>query len=366
MADFRQFFDPVAASSLTSPFFRPIPILDSLRPFRRITPLPSGWCLGVLGRLRRRAASPQIKRLLGTFNGIANKRSTTTDTTNRALVTKSTSFLNTRKVLDDVFEKEGFPKNIKSDNGPPFNSDDYQQYCKERGINVLYSTPLYPQQNGLAESCMKLVNKAMAAAHANGSNYVDELNAAVKAYNAAFHSVTKVPPEEVMTGRKIKRNLPLLRRGRAIIDDELLNARDRESKIKSKEREDLKRGARTCRVQPGDMVIVERNIRMKGDSRFDPRKFTVVKENNGNLLLNDEHGQLLKRHVSQTKKVHNWRESLEPAGSIKRQHNTKAEQLQTSGPISPTDIVRRSTRVKHSPVFLKGYVQSLQSSSQIE
>ena len=32
---------------------------------------------------------------------------------------RSTSFAHTRKVLDDIFEKEGFPKNMKSDNGPP-------------------------------------------------------------------------------------------------------------------------------------------------------------------------------------------------------------------------------------------------------
>lgn len=74
---------------------------------------------------------------------------------------KSTSFENTRKVFQTVFEKEGFPQSIKSDNGPPFNGDEYRQYCTERGIHVIFSTPLHPQQNGLAESCMKIINKAM-------------------------------------------------------------------------------------------------------------------------------------------------------------------------------------------------------------
>lgn len=32
---------------------------------------------------------------------------------------RSTSFENTKKILDDVFNKEGFPKAMKSDNGPP-------------------------------------------------------------------------------------------------------------------------------------------------------------------------------------------------------------------------------------------------------
>ncbi|XP_055633585.1 uncharacterized protein K02A2.6-like [Toxorhynchites rutilus septentrionalis] len=73
---------------------------------------------------------------------------------------------------------------------------EYKQYCRERGINTIFSTPLYPQQNGLAESCMKLINKAMTAAASTGANYREELKAAIHAYNAAAHSVTGVPPEE--------------------------------------------------------------------------------------------------------------------------------------------------------------------------
>ncbi|XP_065094962.1 uncharacterized protein K02A2.6-like [Ochlerotatus camptorhynchus] len=218
---------------------------------------------------------------------------------------RSTSFEHTRKILEEVFEKEGYPKNMKSDNAPPpFNGDDYREYCLKRGINATFSTPLYPQQNGLAESCMKLVNKAMSAASASGKSYGEELTAAVHAYNAAAHSVTGVPPEEVMTGRKIKRGLPLLCRGKATFDDNLLNAKDMKLKIEAKIREDTKRGARRCRIKLGDTVVVERQSRSKGESRFDPRKYTVTDERNGMLVLTDENGQILKRHVSQTKQVY--------------------------------------------------------------
>lgn len=82
---------------------------------------------------------------------------------------KSTNFETTRMALEDIFDKEGFPKAIKSDNGPPYNGEDYKQYCSERGIETIYSTPYFPQQNGLAECHMKLINKAMAAASANES-----------------------------------------------------------------------------------------------------------------------------------------------------------------------------------------------------
>ncbi|XP_058827895.1 uncharacterized protein K02A2.6-like [Topomyia yanbarensis] len=86
---------------------------------------------------------------------------------------KSTSFEHTKKILDEVFEKEGFPKTIKTDNGPPFNGQDFANYCKQRGISTIFSTPLFPQQNGLAECYMKLINKAMAVATTDKTSYVE-------------------------------------------------------------------------------------------------------------------------------------------------------------------------------------------------
>ncbi|XP_055527266.1 uncharacterized protein K02A2.6-like [Wyeomyia smithii] len=61
----------------------------------------------------------------------------------------STSFENTRSVLEEVFDREGYPKHIKSDKGPPFNGEGYKDHCREHDILTIFSTPLYPQQNGL-------------------------------------------------------------------------------------------------------------------------------------------------------------------------------------------------------------------------
>ncbi|XP_058810989.1 uncharacterized protein K02A2.6-like [Topomyia yanbarensis] len=99
---------------------------------------------------------------------------------------KSTAFEYTKKILDDIF------------------------------------------QNGLAESFMKVVNKAMSVAVSSGNSYVTELQNAVHAYNAGAHSVIKVPPEEIMMGRKIKRRLPLLEHKKSAHVEELLDSRDYE------------------------------------------------------------------------------------------------------------------------------------------
>ncbi|XP_062541224.1 uncharacterized protein K02A2.6-like [Armigeres subalbatus] len=111
---------------------------------------------------------------------------------------KTTKFEHTKAVLDAVFEREGYPKAMKSDNGPPFNGEEYSKYCSERGIQTIFSTPFYPQQNGLVEGFMKVVNKAMSTALAKGGNHQKKLQAIVHSYNAANHSITKLPPEDVL------------------------------------------------------------------------------------------------------------------------------------------------------------------------
>lgn len=265
---------------------------------------------------------------------------------------KSTKFEYTRTVLDTVFDREGFPRAIKSDNGPPFNGEDYANYCSARGIQTIFSIPFYPQQNGLVEGFMKVVNKAMTAALSTGASYRKELEAAVQAYNAAEHSITKVSPEEVMTGRQIRRGLPLMSYAKSTYSENLLDERDREAKLASKEREDARRGAKSSKVKPGDTVIVERPSRGKGDSRFDTKRFTVLQEDNGSLVLCDPEGQQLKRHVSQTKKVQQWRGTEQPTKST-----------HSSNPVNPDngDVPERPSRAKRPPSYLADYTQVVEA-----
>lgn len=265
---------------------------------------------------------------------------------------KSTSFEHTKLVLEEIFAREGFPKNIRSDNGPPFSGEEYRSYCADRGIETTFSTPLFPQQNGLVENYMKLVNKAMSSAVSNGSCFKEELQAAINAHNASAHSVTGVPPEEVMMGRKIQRRLPLLYPETVKHDEDLLNRRDKDHKLKAKAREDARRGARKCRLGPGDTVIIERQNRMKGDSRFDPQRYTIFEENNGSLTLHNDNGQIVKRHVTQVKKVGTWRIPSDKTNDVNRPNGSDRE-------ITGAEPSGRPRRTKQTPFFMKDYVRAL-------
>ena len=62
----------------------------------------------------------------------------------------------TQFIWKNIVGRFGIPRSIVSDNGPQFDSRVYRNFCQELKIKNLFSTPRYPQSNGLAEASNKL------------------------------------------------------------------------------------------------------------------------------------------------------------------------------------------------------------------
>ena len=76
-------------------------------------------------------------------------------------IVKSTSVVSTIAKFERIFATHGSPHVIKSDNGPPFNSNDIRLYMKENGIKHECIAPLWPQANSEVENFMKPMEKAI-------------------------------------------------------------------------------------------------------------------------------------------------------------------------------------------------------------
>ena len=63
--------------------------------------------------------------------------------------------------LSIIFTRFGEPRLIVSDNGPPFNSKEFEQFCKDQQIELLHSPPYNPQSNGSAERWVRTVKEMM-------------------------------------------------------------------------------------------------------------------------------------------------------------------------------------------------------------
>ena len=54
--------------------------------------------------------------------------------------------------LELLIDMYGKPRFIRTDNGPEFRSEDYEQWMEENDIQTVYTEPGNPMQNGYVES----------------------------------------------------------------------------------------------------------------------------------------------------------------------------------------------------------------------
>ncbi|KAL5579016.1 hypothetical protein UlMin_011458 [Ulmus minor] len=95
----------------------------------------------------------------------------------------------------------GIPKEIVTDNGSQFISFDFQDFCKEWGIQLSFSTPCYPQANGQAESTNKtVINIIKRRLEKAKGLWADELPGVLWAYRTTAKTSTGETPFSLAYG----------------------------------------------------------------------------------------------------------------------------------------------------------------------
>ena len=74
-----------------------------------------------------------------------------TDTTSRGVV----------YALRSIFSRLDIPETLMSDNGPQFDSNQMREFAERYGIELVSSSPHYPQSNGLAERTVKTIKQML-------------------------------------------------------------------------------------------------------------------------------------------------------------------------------------------------------------
>ena len=72
-----------------------------------------------------------------------------------------TSWGSLRDRLIDLFSNEGYPREIISDNGSPFNSQEFADFLSSHGVRHTTSSPHYPQSNGFIERQIQTVKNLL-------------------------------------------------------------------------------------------------------------------------------------------------------------------------------------------------------------
>ena len=63
--------------------------------------------------------------------------------------------------LKAIFAGHGIPEQLRSDNGPQFNSTEFAQFAKEWGFQHNTTSPKFPQANGEVKRAVKTVKSTL-------------------------------------------------------------------------------------------------------------------------------------------------------------------------------------------------------------
>ena len=154
-----------------------------------------------------------------------------------------TSFWSLRDHLIDLFSIEGYPDEIVSDNGPPFQSKEFAKLLSGLGIKHTTSSPGYPRSNGFIERHIQTV-KNMLSKSSNTRSFQEVL-----ADLRTTHIGTGLPsPAEILQGRNVTT------RAQAEIDIKAIRSVLQERQLKMTLDHDLSRRAKKARP----LVVGER------------------------------------------------------------------------------------------------------------
>lgn len=103
---------------------------------------------------------------------------------------KTTSAKDVISKFRNTFSTFGLPESVVTDNGPPFNSQEFIYFLTINGIEAMKSPPYYPRANGLAEVEVKLVKRALRKQldDENGRISDEELNIAIQDFLVTYRN----------------------------------------------------------------------------------------------------------------------------------------------------------------------------------
>ena len=122
-------------------------------------------------------------------------------------IVKSVSTNSIILVIDKVLSVFVRPVVIKTDNGSPFNSRQFNKYSKHMGFIHRKITPLWPRANDQAESFNKPLMKRVRSAKLEGKNWKEEMFKFLRQYRVTPHTVISYSPFRLLFQREAKTHL---------------------------------------------------------------------------------------------------------------------------------------------------------------
>ena len=114
-------------------------------------------------------------------------------------------------ILRSLFARSGIPKQIVTDNGAQFTSDEFRAFVTANGIKYFRSAPYHPATNGLAERFVQTLKQSLRAMSSQPISLNVKLANFLLTYHNSPHPTTNETPAKMFLGRNLRTQLDLLK-----------------------------------------------------------------------------------------------------------------------------------------------------------
>lgn len=272
-----------------------------------------------------------------------------------------TPTVTTAKVLEflkRVFSREGFPVEIVTDNGVQFKSNEFENFCAERGIRHICSSLYYPQSNGAIERFNSVLKNTVQNAIYERKSWAEATIQFLAIYRATAHATTGCAPSVLLHGRPMRTKLNISGRSmpKPKVQERELRDTVGSAQARYKANFDKRKCPRLVTFNIGDWVMVRKPGNLpKGERRYsDPIQITKS-IGNRTYETSDRRrwnvSKLVKCNVPvEPSEVFDFDVPNEPGTPIV---------VDVPAPVNvpaPPPVNRRSTRTRRPPKYLDDYV----------
>jgi len=125
-------------------------------------------------------------------------------------VMSSTPASKTVTVLREIFARNGIPRELVSENGPQFVSQEFDQFLSNNGIRHIKTSPYHPVSNEVAERVVQTVKKALRAGLREDVPLEQALATFLLQYRNTPQATTGMSPSMLFLNRSLRTRLDLL------------------------------------------------------------------------------------------------------------------------------------------------------------
>lgn len=125
---------------------------------------------------------------------------------------KTTTAEATANAMHNIFARYGLPKQIVSDNGPPFQSAKYEGFLRQNGIQKMLVSPYHPSSNGLAGQFVQTFTCSLESSASDPSCTLQQrIQNFLLSYRSTQHATTGSSPAIQFLQRELRTRLSLVR-----------------------------------------------------------------------------------------------------------------------------------------------------------